>query len=570
MGAERGLSREAIERLAHLGSWTWDADGTVTWSDELFRIFGFPVAATAPAPDDVFARIEEDDLARGIEVFDRVRTEGGTFVLEQRLTLPDGSRRATIVHGEAIGGPDGTPVRVEGTIQDVTEGRKVEAQLRERGLHLEQLALRDGLTGLANRTAFNDELRRAVESSRRWGVTVALVMVDLDGFKAVNDSLGHVVGDGVLRQSAARVVRAVRAGDFVARIGGDEFVVLMREVNDGAEAARVAHRLVELMRQPLTVDALEVTQTVSAGISVAERGAAPEVLIGEADAALYAAKASGRDRAEFFDDRLRARVSERLAIEDELGHAIERGELSLDYQPEIDLTDGVVVAVEALLRWRRGGEVIPATDFIAVAEESGLIAEIGAWAIREACKDAAGWDAMTPDGRAVVVRVNVSPGQLRDADLPRIVEGALAASGLDANRLCLEVTETASLQATATVRDNLERLRARGVRFAVDDFGAGEGSLLALTKLPVDLVKLDRTFVRELPDARHADVVAGVVAFAARLGVPVTAEGVERGEQATLLRDLGCRGGQGYLWSAAMHVDDVVGLLGEPHPAWVA
>ena len=480
MGAGRGLPRESIERLANLGSWTLARDGSVTWSDGLFGIFQLPATEHAPDALEVAARIDPTDLVAGAEACERAWTEGGAFVVEQRLTLADGSRRATIVHGQVVDGPDGRPATIEGTTQDITEDREVQAQQREREQHLEQLALRDELTGLANRTAFTDELRRVVESSRRWGVTVALVMLDLDAFKVVNDTLGHVVGDGVLRQTAARVVRAVRAGDFVARIGGDELVVLMREVNDEAEAARVAHRLVELMRQPMTVDGVEVVQTLSAGISVAERGARPEALIGEADAALYAAKASGRDRAEFFDDRLRARVSERLAIEDELRHAIERDELTLDYQPEIDLTDGVVVALEALLRWRRGGETLPASDFIAVAEETGLIAEIGAWAIREACRHAAGWAVTTAQDHPVVVRVNVSPGQLRDADLPKIVEDALTDSGLEAHRLCLEVTETASLRANATAAENLERLRALGVRFAVDDFGAGEGSLLAL------------------------------------------------------------------------------------------
>ena len=460
-------------------------------------------------------------------------------------------------------------VGLVGTTQDVTEHREAEHRLREREQHLEQLALRDVVTGLANRAAFTDELHRVLETARRWNSTVGLVMLDLDGFKEVNDSLGHPAGDEVLRQVALRITRAVRAGDFVARMGGDEFMVLTGEVSDPSESARVARRLVDVMRAPFDVEGTEVTQTVSAGIALAQPGAEPEELLREADAALYVAKSHGRDRSEFFDDRLRARTSARLALEDGLRHAIARGELSVDYQPEVDLVDGSVVAVEALLRWQRGDDRVEAGEFIAVAEDTGLITELGAWAIREACVHASRWKMEAPDGRLLTVRVNVSPLQLRDPQLPKIVSSALADSGLTPSRLCLELTETAGLQDTETVRENLRLLSKEGVKFAVDDFGTGEASLFALTRVPVDVLKLDRDFVLALSDEGHSDVVAGVVAFATRLGVDVGAEGVEHGDQATLLRKLGCRTGQGFLWSAAMPPDEIDGILGGPNPAWV-
>jgi diguanylate cyclase (GGDEF)-like protein len=568
---ERRLSRDAVERMVRVGSWWWDFDtDAMTWSPELFRVFGFEPADVPPPRVEVAARIDPSDLVAGIEACDHARRPGGSFAVDQAVVLPDGSRRLTVVRGEAITDRTGAVAGLVGTTQDVTEHREAEHRLREREQHLEQLALRDPVTGLANRAAFTDELHRVLETARRWNATVGLVMVDLDGFKEVNDSLGHPAGDEVLRQVALRITRAVRAGDFVARMGGDEFMVLTGEVSDPSESARVARRLVDVMRAPFEIDGTEVTQTVSAGIALAEPGAEPEKLLREADAALYVAKSHGRDRSEFFDDRLRARTSARLALEDGLRHAIARGELSVEYQPEVDLVDGSVVAVEALLRWQRGDDRVEAGEFIAVAEDTGLITELGAWAIREACVHASRWKVQAPDGRLLTVRVNVSPLQLRDPHLPKIVSSALTDSGLTPSRLCLELTETAGLQDTETVRENLRLLSQKGVKFAVDDFGTGEASLFALTRVPVDVLKLDRDFVLALSDEGHSDVVAGVVAFATRLGVDVSAEGVENGDQATLLRRLGCRTGQGFLWAAAMPPDQIDGILGGPNPAWVS
>jgi diguanylate cyclase (GGDEF)-like protein len=568
---ERRLSRDAVERMVRVGSWWWDFDSdAMTWSPELFRVFGFEPADVPPSRIEVAGRIDPSDLVAGIEACDDARRPGGSFAVDQAVVLPDGSRRLTVVRGEAITDRTGAVAGLVGTTQDVTEHREAEHRLREREQHLEQLALRDLVTGLANRAAFTDELHRVLETARRWNATVGLVMLDLDGFKEVNDSLGHQAGDEVLRQVALRITRAVRAGDFVARMGGDEFMVLTGEVSDPSESARVARRLVDVMRAPFDIDGTEVTQTVSAGIALAQPGTGPEKLLREADAALYVAKSHGRDRSEFFDDRLRARTSARLALEDGLRHAIARGELSVEYQPEVDLVDGSVVAVEALLRWQRGDDRVEAGEFIAVAEDTGLITELGAWAIREACLHASRWKVQAPDGRLLTVRVNVSPLQLRDPQLPKIVSSALADSRLTPSRLCLELTETAGLQDTETVRENLRLLSQRGVKFAVDDFGTGEASLFALTRVPVDVLKLDRDFVLALSDEGHSDVVAGVVAFATRLGVDVSAEGVENGDQATLLRRLGCRTGQGFLWAAAMPPDQIDGILGGPNPAWVS
>ncbi|MEZ5141514.1 MAG: EAL domain-containing protein [Acidimicrobiales bacterium] len=449
--------------------------------------------------------------------------------------------------------------------RDVTDRRQAEEQL-------ELAATHDPLTGLANRALLLDEIDRSLKADERSARTTAVLMIDLDHFKYVNDSLGHQVGDDLLRRAARRLEDHVRGGDLVARHGGDEFVVVMRSLEDPAEAVRVAERLVAAFRRPLVVGDAELFATASIGIASNRPGRrdrrGADDLLREADTAMYVAKQEGRDRLSLFSDDLRVVASERLRLESELRPALGRGELVLWYQPEIDLLTGRLLAVESLLRWHHpSGRLYVAGEFIEVAEESGLILEIGRWVLAEACAQAARWDEVVPE-RPLTVRVNLSALQLSDGALLADVDAALTAAGLDPRRLCVEITETALLRDLAAVEQNLRGLRARGIGVAVDDFGTGYASLTYLRQFPVDVLKLDRSFVAGLTDGadeRERRLVAGIIALAHRLEIPVTAEGVETDEQARRLRDLGCRSAQGFWCSAAVPPADIEAiLLGAP------
>ena len=452
-------------------------------------------------------------------------------------------------------GPDGSVAHVISTNRDITDRVVAESALRE-------LATHDPLTGLANRAALVGEIERALSAGRRAGRSTAVLMVDLDRFKNVNDSLGHDAGDRLLTSAAQRLVDEVRGGDLVGRTGGDEFVVVMRDLDDPTEAVRAAQRIVDAFRNPFSTTEGEQFSTASVGVAVASAASEPADLIREADTAMYVAKADGRDRMSVFNEELRAAVTHRLAIEGDLRHALERGQLAVWYQPEVDLVTGTVIAVEALLRWHHpSGELLTADRFVDVAEETGLILDIGDWVLREACLQAAAWSAIRV-GRPLTVRVNVSALQLAESGLLDAIDDALGHSGLDPTHLCLEITETALLHDSQAARDNLVGIRDRGIRIAIDDFGAGYGSLTYLRRYPIDVLKIDRSFITSITSNEHDHrLVGAVIALAHHLELSVTAEGVENEEQAASLRALGCPGAQGFLYSGAIPAEQVLSVL---------
>jgi diguanylate cyclase (GGDEF)-like protein/PAS domain S-box-containing protein len=432
----------------------------------------------------------------------------------------------------------------------------------ERSAQLTHLATRDPLTGLANRSALADELRRAISAARRNGTGTAMLAMDLDHFKEVNDSLGHPVGDLLLQAAADRLTASVRSEDFVARTGGDEFIVVMRNVADVEEAISTARRIVEAFRQPFHVDGNDLYAATSVGVAIDADRANGDEILRHADMALYMAKRQGRSTVAVFDDEMRAVADARRTMERELRPALERSELMVWYQTEIDLATDEICGVEALLRWQHpDGSIRDAGSFIGVAEEAGLIAEIGTWVLDTACQHGAQWAELYP-AHPIAVHVNLSPPQLLDTTLPERVAGSLQRSGLDPRLLCIEVHESALRTKGAVMRENVLALRALGVQLAVDDFGAGNASLLWLRDWPIDVLKLDRSFTRGLVST-EADLrlIAGIIAMATIAGISVTGEGIESAEQAEVLRSIGGRHAQGFHYSRAVPAAQIDLLL---------
>jgi diguanylate cyclase (GGDEF)-like protein len=455
------------------------------------------------------------------------------------------------------------PIEGEGgwvvTHEDVTKQKKAEAQVAHMAHH-------DTLTNLPNRTLLQEQLKQALHWVSR-GQKLAVLFLDLDNFKGVNDTLGHPVGDELLKTVADRLRACARETDIVARLGGDEFVVVQTPIDGPADSAALAERIRDALTAPCTVMDHHIVIDTSIGIAIAPHdGVEPDVLLKNADMALYGAKAAGRGTARFFEQAMDARMMERRTLEMELRHAFTEGEFELHYQPLVALDSNRINSCEALLRWRhptRG--LVPPATFIPLAEEIGLITRIGEWVIRTACNDAARW----PDD--VTVAVNVSPVQFRSQNLTQVVTNALAASGLPGTRLCVEITEGILMDQTDAALTTLHQLRALGVKIAMDDFGTGYSSLSYLQKFPFDKIKIDRSFISELSENEEASaIVRAVTSLAASFRMETTAEGVETEEQRDMARDLGCTEMQGWLVSKAQPASEIAKLFPAPRDAKVA
>jgi diguanylate cyclase (GGDEF)-like protein len=436
-----------------------------------------------------------------------------------------------------------------------------------RGL-TDKLALQaqhDALTGLPNRILFQDRLSQALAQAQRNEQKVAVMYMDLDRFKHINDTLGHSPGDALLRQVASRLAGCVRGSDTLARLGGDEFTVVLTELEDADDAIRAAQAIVEAMRQPFTLEGRELFITMSLGMSLyPDDGADAATLMVNADVAMYRAKELGRDNFQWFDIDMNALARERMDLESQLRYALQAGQLTLDYQPQCG-ADGSIFAFEALMRWQHPvlGSVSP-TRFIPIAEDSGLIVPMGEWALREACRQAAAWRrAGRPELR---VSVNVSALQFNRPDWVETVRGALEEAQLAPEALELEITESLLLDDVRESSASLFKLRELGVGVAIDDFGTGYSSLSYLHKLPISTLKIDQSFVREIGMAPmhgqgDAPVIRTIIALAHNLGMKVVAEGVETEEQRRVLVALGCEGLQGFLLHRPLDVAAATAVL---------
>jgi diguanylate cyclase (GGDEF)-like protein/PAS domain S-box-containing protein len=447
-------------------------------------------------------------------------------------------------------------------LADAIERHSADQALRYRVLH-------DSLTGLPNRLSFVDALGDSLSKAAISGSPVGILFLDLDHFKLINDSLGHHAGDALLRAVAPRLRSHLRPGDVVARFGGDEFGILIDRLADEGEAIAIADRVAAAFTQPFAIDGVDHFVSASIGVAVSrasdERTVNAELLIRDADAAMYRAKEGGRARCVLFDAEMRAGAARRLEVERELRHALDRDELALHYQPVVNLRSGEIDGLEALVRWRhpeRG--VLDPADFVSIAEDSGLIEPIGRWVQERACRQAVEWHQLRPDSRPLDVAVNLSARQFAHRDLPGTVEEIVARTGLDPVHLRLEITESVLVDESATAISSLERLNEMGVRLVLDDFGTGYSSLAYLNRFPFHALKIDRSFVDALGIEQEATaIVEAIIGMARALSLEVIAEGVESEVQMAELRRLQCDYAQGHLFHAAMPEREISRLIAE-------
>ena len=496
--------------------------------------------------------VADDDRARLRRTAAELSGARHAARLEVRLSRADGTTRWGLVAVSWLAGSAGIPARLVLQVENITERKEAEARMSH-------LATHDGLTGLPNRMLLRTRLEDALERSERIG----LLFLDLDRFKIVNDGLGHAAGDELLGAVADRLSQVLRPGDLVARIGGDEFVMLCHDVTTEDDLVRIGLRVLAAMRPPVRLSTgADVTVAASLGAAVAHPGDTADTLLRDADTAMYAAKTAGGARVQMFTAVLHSQAVRTHELEMDLRRAVADGQLRLVYQPVVDLSTGRVSSLEALTRWYHPthGTIRP-VEFIAIAEQSDLIVELGTWVLRRAMTDAASWP--VGYGPAAGVAVNVSARQLMAPGFADLVQGLLQETGLAANRLCLEITETALIGEIGPVVAALRALRELDVSLAIDDFGTGHASLSYLTQFPVDTVKVDQSFVAGVAtDAGSAAIVGGVVAMAHAYGLKVVAEGAETAEQLAALRRLGCESAQGYVLASPMAADAIAGVLG--------
>lgn len=510
-------------------------------SQQAEAILGYPPLAWLASPDLWIERLHPDDRVAVVSYYRAKMPDQTNHDLEYRMITASGQtvwlRNIVKVIVE-----NGKPAKLRGVMVDVTQQKTSEEQLHH-------MAHYDALTGLPNRTLLHQHVAQAIECAKRNNTKSALLFIDLDYFKNINDSLGHQTGDALLKEAAARLAAGLPASGNLARLGGDEFVLVLPGLADGLEAEMVAKATLEKLRIPYIVNGHELHSTGSLGISLfPDDGEDADALMRAADTAMYSAKEKGRNTYRFFTASLNIAVQNRLSLESGLHQALERDELLLYYQPKVDLKTDRIFAAEALLRWKKpNGEIVSCGDFITVAEECGLILPIGEWALRDACKQLKRW--RESDFPHLCVAVNLSARQFFQPGFQDVVADILEEMRLPASALELEITESMLMQPSEDNLHTLAKLHAMGVQLSVDDFGAGYSSLAYLQRFPVSVLKIDRSFVHGLDEENNAGIVSAIIAMGHSLKLKVVAEGVEYPRQVSFLKTQGCDAAQGFYYS---------------------
>jgi diguanylate cyclase (GGDEF)-like protein/PAS domain S-box-containing protein len=534
---------------ANDGIWDWNMrTGRVYFSDRWKQMLGYADDDLKSDLDGWLGLVHKEDVEDVRNAIER-HTLGATphFSSEHRILHKDGTFRWVSARGLIVRDADNEPVRMAGSFTEITDRKTFENQLFHDAFH-------DNLTDLPNRALFTDRLNHAINRSRRKSAEpFAVLFLDFDRFKIINDTLGHQVGDRMLMEISRRLNKCLRPSDTIARFGGDEFAVLIEDLHDKKEVIMVTERIIESMRRPFLLEGHEIVSSASIGIAIGEGDYThTEDVLRDADIAMYEAKRGGKDRFVVFNSAMGATVVRALQIENDLRRAIERDELRLVYQPIVDLSTGHIASFEALLRWRHPvqGEISPA-EFVPVAEDSGLIQDIGLWVLEAACRQTVDWMEAYPDVPPIAMSVNVAPRQLGQPSLVGNVRRVLEETGVPPELLRLEITESAIMENRMLITERLEELKRLGVQLYVDDFGTGYSSLGHLQNFPIDALKIDRTFVFRMgQNGENSEIVRSVTALANSLNFKVVAEGIEHRHHLRILCSLHCQYGQGYLFSA--------------------
>ncbi|MBX2837310.1 MAG: EAL domain-containing protein [Gammaproteobacteria bacterium] len=569
------LKLDNAQRIARLGHWEWNSsDSELSWSRGFSRIFGLDLDVDRGSWDTIYNYLENLEKARLRSAIATCIAENSLLQIEVNVACTvSNMKRVVRFEAESIQDETDDSIQLLGTIQDVTERTNAQKQIHD-------LAYFDIVTGLPNRAQFNERLRNALLNSRNLDTNFAVLFLDLDRFKQVNDTLGHDAGDDLLKHVSERLLAVLRHNnpdqrsyvetpgesplDIVARLGGDEFVVLLGRTCNYEDAANVAARIAEAVRAPYTIAGTEVSITTTIGISVYPTdGTDSETLMKHADIAMYHAKENGKDGYQFYSKSIHEKVLTRFALESDLKQALDQDQLTLVFQPKVSMITGEIVGVEALTRWNHPtrGEIHP-SEFIPLAEETGLIVKLGSWVMKKACECMQCW---VNEGVLVTpIAINCSPIQFDRGSITESIDTALKTSGLDPELLEVELTESLFLNDIEKGINVLNDIKSLGVQVSVDDFGTGFSSLSYLKRLPVDKLKIDHSFVKDLPDdSGDAAIVTAIITLAHNLNLSVVAEGVETEAQFTWLQEQGCDEFQGYLASPALTVEDFESWLAD-------
>jgi diguanylate cyclase (GGDEF)-like protein/PAS domain S-box-containing protein len=566
---ERTRAEDALKRSeerfslaaegANDGMWEWDIRSQECYFTKRWKaMIGVQAPGGTGRPEEWFERVHADDIGPLKEAL-AAHLSGQTdhFQHEHRIRHEDGTYRRFLCRGVAVRGASRRLSRIAGSLTDTTERTIAQERLRSDGF-------RDPLTGLCNRAVFVEGLGQRLDDfkQRPGSGRFAALYLDLDRFKVVNDSLGHLVGDELLIAVSRRLEGCLRDGDALARLGGDEFAILLNGLGDEQQANAIAFRIQDALSAPFSIGGREVFTSASIGIAFGLSDYTnPDEIMRDADTAMYHAKSRGKARHELFDADMHAQALDRLGLENDLRRAVASNDFEVHYQPIVSLGSGMCVGFESLVRWTRNGEAVSPVTFIPIAEELGLIEPLGTWVLQEACRTFADWKRRFPVGGLDFITVNVSSRQLMQQNFMSIVEQAIHQAGLKPRDIRLEITETALMDSPNVAAELLRELRDFGVKIYLDDFGTGYSSLSHLHKLPVDALKIDRSFVRSLLMPDRPAIVESILALARTLNTSVVAEGIEDDVQARELERLGCTHAQGYLFSRPLSMRAVEELL---------
>jgi diguanylate cyclase (GGDEF)-like protein/PAS domain S-box-containing protein len=551
--------RYALAALgANDGLWDWDfITNKIYYSSRWKSMLGYEEDEIGDSPDEWFKRIHPDDTNRvRSDIAAHLKELTPHFEGEYRIKHKDGNYHWMLGRGMTVRGKNGKPYRMAGSQTDITRGKVV-----------------DVLTGLPNRVLFMDRLSRSFElAKRRAGKSFAVIFLDLDSFKLINDSLGHLTGDQMLVMIAGRIEATVRSCDSItrygrnhtiARLGGDEFTILLEDITSTLDVVRVAERITAKLSEPFVINGQELFPTASIGIAIYNPSYdSPEEILRDADTAMYSAKSLGKGRYEIFDSNMRANAVARLQLESELRRGLERKEFEVYYQAIIDLVTEKILGFEALVRWNHASRgMIPPNEFVPVAEETGLIVRLGQWVFETACRQTRIWQSRFPSKDPLSININISASHFLQSELVQFSQKVLEETQLSRSSLCLEVTESAMMPDPEAGIRLMHELKALGVKLAMDDFGTGYSSLSYLHRFPLDSLKIDQSFVSRMIE--DDEIARTIITMGKNLGLKVVAEGVETIEQVEKLRQMGCRYAQGYYFSVPLDASAATDLIME-------